>query len=94
LEQLEVDLKAIYCLPMTEAERVQFRAVTDCDPPAKPPREVWIVAGRQAGKDSIASVIAAHAAAFFDPAGKLRGGERAAVMCLACDRDQAKIVLN
>src|SRR5262249_31838691 len=33
-------------------------------------------------------------AAFFDPKGRLRGGERAVVMCLAVDRDQAKIVLN
>jgi phage terminase large subunit-like protein len=34
------------------------------------------------------------AAAFFDPRGKLRGGERAVVMCLAVDRDQSRIVLN
>src|SRR5260370_19195681 len=87
-------LKAIHALPMTEQERAQFRAVTDRDPPAGPPREVWIVAGRRAGKDSIASVVAAQAAAFFVPMGKLRGGERAVVMCLAVDRDQAKIVLN
>ncbi len=87
-------LKAIHALPMTEQERAQFRAVTDRGPPARPPHECWIVAGRRAGKDSVASVIAAQAAAFFDPKGKLRGGERAVVMCLAVDRPQAKIVLN
>src|SRR5207247_1219534 len=49
---------------------------------------------RRGGKDSIASVIAAHAAALFRESGQLRPGERALVMCLANDRDQAKIVLN
>src|SRR6266849_2005910 len=93
-DQWKAILRAIYALPMTESERAQFRAVADREPPDKPAREVWIVAGRRAGKDSIASVIAAQAAAFFDPKGKLRGGERAVVMCLAVDRPQAKIVLN
>jgi hypothetical protein len=53
-----------------------------------------LFAGRRAGKDSIASVVAAHAAALFDGQDKLRPGERALVACLACDRDQAKIVLR
>jgi hypothetical protein len=55
---------------------------------------LWIIAGRRAGKDSVASLIAAHAAALFDQQRKLRPGERAAVLCLACDRDQSRIVLN
>jgi hypothetical protein len=29
-----------------------------------------------------------------DPRGRLRGGERAVVMCLAVDREQSRIVLN
>ena len=63
--------------------------------------ELWIIAGRGAGKDSISSLIAGHAAALFDrpsPKGTLakivsalRGGERALVMCLAVDREQASI---
>jgi hypothetical protein len=57
-------------------------------------RELWIVAGRRAGKDSIASVIAAHAAALFAGQRHLRPGERALVAALACDREQAKIVLS
>src|SRR5262249_52365098 len=36
----------------------------------------------------------AFAAALFDQQNKLRPGERALVMCLACDRAQAKIILN
>jgi hypothetical protein len=52
------------------------------------------VAGCGAGKDSIATVIAAVMAVNFDPRGKLRPGERAVVMLLAVDREQAKIAFN
>ena len=52
------------------------------------------VVGRGGGKDATASLIATHAAASFDPRGKLRPGEKAVVMCLACDRAQAAIVFN
>ena len=87
-------LKAAFALPMTDDERAFFRTVADRDPPAKPVKELWIAAGRRAGKDSLASVIAAHTAALFNGAAFLRPGERAQVMCLAVDRDQSKIVLN
>jgi hypothetical protein len=87
-------LKAAFALPMTDDEHAFFRTVADRDPPRQRVRELWIVAGRRAGKDSVASVIAAHTAAMFDGRRTLRPGERALVACLACDRDQAKIVLN
>jgi hypothetical protein len=87
-------LKGAFALPMSTKERRLFRSLADRNPPKKRVRELWIVAGRRAGKDSIASLIAAHTAAFFDPRGLLRPGERAVCMCLACDRDQAKIVLG
>lgn len=86
-------LKGAQGLPLTREELAFFRSVTDRDPPAEPVKELWIIAGRRAGKDSIASVIAAHQAALFSGAAELlRPGERAMVMCLATDRDQAKIV--
>jgi len=66
-------------------------SIADRAPPAQRVRECWLIAGRRAGKDSIVSLIAAYVAALFEPRG-LRRGERALVMCLACDRDQAKIV--
>jgi hypothetical protein len=87
-------LKGIYALPMSEDERAFFRTVAERDPPTKPVKEVVIIAGRRGGKDSIASLIAAHTAAMFSDLSSLRPGERGVVMCLACDRDQAKIVLN
>jgi hypothetical protein len=89
-----VALKAAFALPMTSAERKLFRVLAEREPPRKPVRELWAVCGRRAGKDSVASLIAAHMAAFFDPCGRLRRGERASVLCLATDKSQASIVLN
>jgi hypothetical protein len=87
-------LKAAYALPMTGDEVDFFRSVADRDPPKRRVRELWCIVGRRGGKDSVASVIAAHSAALFDQGHRLRPGERALVMCLATDRDQAKIVLG
>lgn len=87
-------LKAAYALPMTGDEVEFFRSVADRDPPKRRVKELWCIVGRRGGKDSIASVIAAHSAALFDQGHRLRPGERALVMCLAVDRDQAKIVYN
>jgi hypothetical protein len=87
-------LKAAYALPMTAGERAFLRSVADRDPPTRQVRELWCVVGRGGGKDSVAGLSAAFAGALFQQRGKLRPGERALVMCLACDRDQARIVLD
>jgi hypothetical protein len=87
-------LKGAFALPMSDAERGFFRSVAERNPPEKPVRECWIIVGRRGGKDSVASLITAHAAALFDRQDRLRPGERALCMALACDRDQAKIVLS
>jgi hypothetical protein len=88
-------LRAAFALPMTDEEEAFFTTVAERDPPSSAPaKELWISAGRRSGKDSIASVLAAHLAATFNDGHLLRPGERALVMCLATDRDQAKIVLN
>ena len=63
-------------------------------PPKQRVKEFVAIVGRGGGKDATASLIASHAAASFDPKGKLRPGEKAVVMCLACDRAQAAIVFN
>jgi hypothetical protein len=85
-------LKGAYGLPMTSTEVDFFRTVAERDPPKKRVREFWIIAGRRAGKDSVASMIAAHSAALFDQQHRLRPGERALVACIAFDRDQARII--
>jgi hypothetical protein len=48
-------------------------------------REIVIIAGRRSGKDSIASAIAASAAAFRNYKDVTRPGESASIMCLAVD---------
>src|ERR1700694_3309449 len=87
-------LKGAFALPMSAAEREFFRSVAARDPPTKRGRALWVVAGRRAGKDSISSLIMAHIAALFSRRNRLRSGEIALCVALACDRDQAKIVLG
>ena len=87
-------MKAAYALQMTEAERALFRTLAEREPPQRRVRELYVIVGRRGGKDSIASAMAVHAAAYGDFSQCLRPGERALVMCLATDREQAKIVLN
>jgi hypothetical protein len=90
-----VVLKAAFGIALDDAELEIFHTLAGGrPPPERQVRELWVVAGRRAGKDSVASVIAAHVAAFFGHAGRLRPGERALVLNLATDRDQAKICLN
>jgi hypothetical protein len=86
-------IKAMYAEPMNATELALFRSVAERDPPTEPVGELVAVAGRASGKDSVASAIAAITAVSFDPC-RLRPGERAVVMCLACDREQAKIAFN
>ena len=76
---------------MDDADRDFLKIVADREPPTKPVRELWIAAGRRCGKDSIASLIAAHAAMTFDRQGRLRPGERATILCLAPDKETASI---
>src|SRR5690349_122521 len=79
---------------MSPEEIAFFRSVAERDPPTERVSELWIIPGRRGGKHSIGSVIGAHTAALFEERGQLGPGERAVVMWLATDRDQAKIVLN
>jgi hypothetical protein len=88
-------VKAMDASPMTEAEIAFFKSIAgDRNPPKHPVREFYAVAGRRAGKDSAVSGIAAYSAAFFDQQDRLRPGERATILCLACDQAQAKLILN
>jgi hypothetical protein len=89
-----IALKAAFALPMTDAEVAFFRTLAQRDPPARRVKEFWVISGRRAGKDSIASLMGAFTAALFDEGDRLRPGERPLLMCLAVDREQAAIVLN
>ena len=89
-------LKAAFALPMTAEELVVFGEFAGGrEPPTKRVRELWVCAGRRAGKDSVASLLATYAATIEEAhVGRLRPGELATVQCLACDREQAQIVLG
>jgi hypothetical protein len=80
---------------LARSELTLFREVAGRDPPATRVSELGIVAGRGAGKDSIASFFAAATAVMFDPrTAKLRPGENVFVLCLAVDLEQAHICFN
>ena len=86
-------LKAAYGEHLGKNELIRFREVAERDPPTRPVRELWCIVGRRGGKDSIAAAIATTAS--LDDYDKyLRPGERASILCLAVDRDQARIVLR
>jgi hypothetical protein len=87
-------LRAAYNLKMSDQDREFLRTVADREAPTQRVKEMWIAAGRRSGKDSIASLCAAFAAATFNQQHLLRPGERALILCLASDRQQAKICLE
>jgi hypothetical protein len=87
-------LRAAYALKMSDQDREFLRTVADREPPPQRVKELWVAAGRRSGKDSVASLCAAFAAATFDQGHLLRPGERALILCLATDRSQATICLN
>jgi hypothetical protein len=90
-----VILKAAFAISLDAAELETFHALAgDRAPPERQVRELWIIAGRRAGKDSVASLVSAYVAAFFAHGDRLRPNERAMVLNLATDRDQARICLN
>lgn len=88
-------LKAMDALPMTADEIEFFKSIAGGrEPPSRRVSELVVVGARRIGKDSIASAVAAMGGALFDGQDKLRPGERGQILCLACDRDQSKIILG
>ena len=88
-------LKAIYALPMDENELGIYRQCTGrTEPPTKQPSEIYTVVGRRGGKSFISSLTAVFIACFSNFKPYLNAGEKAAILILARDRDQAKIVFS
>lgn len=87
--------KAVEGLPMTTAELEIFQHHTGRQtPPTLPATEMWNVSARRTGKSLISAARAAHAAVFRDYRPYLKPGERALVMVIAADRDQAGVVFR
>ena len=80
---------------MDENELAIYRQCTGrSEPPAKQPSEIYTIVGRRGGKSFISSLTACFIACFSNFKQYLNAGERAAILILARDRDQAKIVFN
>jgi hypothetical protein len=91
----KVAFKTIFGLPMNEEELKVYREYTGRkNPPREPFKEVFLIIGRRGGKSFAAAIIAVFLAVFKDWTKILRRGEVGYVMCLACDRRQASVVLN
>ena len=91
--------KAIFGLPLSPEELATFRELTGREePPSEPANEVWIIAGRRAGKDvkaaSIAVYLATIGAELYGYRQRLTRGERGVVQVLAVDREQARVCMG
>ena len=86
-------LKAMFGLPMDDEELRIYRECTGRDePPTAAFQIVWLVIGRRGAKSLMMSVIAVYKAIFTDWRPFLTSGERAVVLIVAADREQAKVI--
>jgi len=87
-------LAAMFGLPLLYPhEKELFRVCTGrAEPPNAPVRNVWLICGRRAGKSFCMALVAAYLAVFRNWTPKLSPGERAVVLLVAADREQAKIL--
>lgn len=90
----KVFLKIIYTLPLTSREAKAYARYTRRNRTPRGVTEAWVVAGRRAGKSLIASLVAIYISCFRDYSQYLAPGERAVVMLIAADRQQARILLR
>jgi hypothetical protein len=84
-------LKALFGLPMDEAELELFRRCTARPlPPERQCSEFWAICGRRAGKTYALSVVACWLACFRDYRPYRRPGEPVVIMLVAGDRQQCR----
>jgi hypothetical protein len=85
-------IKAAFCEQLDATEHAAFLEVAERDPPARRVKELVVIAGRGAGKNSATSALAAMIGITFDPrAAKLRPGEVVYILCIANDKEQAAL---
>ena len=90
-----VVLKALFSLPMEEADLLLFKQLTGRDaPPLEQIQECWLVVGRRGGKSFIVALIAVFLACFRDYKPYLGPGERGIIMIVATDRKQARVIMR
>ena len=84
-------LRALYALPMSDADLDLYRRCTGLtDPPHEPAREGWFIVGRRGGKSYVMALLAVYLGTVrrYD----LAPGERGVLMVIASDRRQARVV--
>src|SRR5262245_56577207 len=80
---------------MTADDLVVFRQLTGQEsPPPDGARQTYVIAGRRSGKSFMTAVIATFVACFGDFKQYITVGETLAVLCLARDKEQARIVFR
>jgi hypothetical protein len=85
--------KAAFALSLDENELAFFKEVSGRTvAPKKRVKELFIITSRRSGKTAYTSGIAGHFGAFHDFRPWLRPGENAVILCIACDREQAKVL--
>jgi len=87
--------KALFGLALDAGEVEVFSRHTGrSTPPTAPAREAWVPVGRRGGKSIFAAALAVYMATFRDYLPHLKPGERAVVMVLAAEKDQAGVVFD
>jgi hypothetical protein len=90
-----VVLKAIFGLGMTADDLSIFQRHTGrTSPPIGGSKETYLIIGRRGGKSFISALVTCFIACFIDFSPFITVGETLAVMCLAKDKDQARIVFR
>src|SRR5215470_3310229 len=90
-----VVLKAIFGLSMTAEDLLVFNRHTGrALPPIGGSKETYLIIGRRGGKSFISALVTCFIACFIDFKPFITVGETLAVMCLAKDKDQARIVFR
>ena len=88
-------LRALFALPMSPEDVAIYAQHTGrTAPPSQPVQKVFIASGRRSGKTFMSALIAVYLATFRDYRPYLTAGERAKILCLATDRDQAGLLLG
>ena len=87
--------KTLFGEPLTATEIEIFTRHTGRHtPPTVTAREAWLPVGRRGGKSLFAAALAVYMACFREYRARLKPGERAVVMVLAADKDQAAVVFD
>jgi hypothetical protein len=91
----KVFLRALFALPMTEADQAIYREHTGrSDTPAEPFHEAFCIVGRRGGKSLISALIGVYLATFKTYDDVLAPGEVGTLMVIAADRRQARVIFG